>query len=137
MRYHFKLSGAVVVALLCAAAVRAEEHRAPTSSADTPSAKGADNTATNAVDRDRSTVTPVDQSNDSSALRTTADIRRAVLNDKSLSTSAHNVKIITNGSAVTLRGAVASAAEKERIDALARQIAAGKQVHNEISVSSG
>jgi osmotically-inducible protein OsmY len=95
----------------------------------------ADNTAVNAVDREKDTVTPIDQSNDKEALEITAAIRRAVINDKSLSTSAHNVKIVTNGHTVTIRGPVASEAEKERIQSLAVKSAPGKQVRNELSIA--
>jgi|SoiMethySBSTD1v2_1073268.scaffolds.fasta_scaffold732503_1 hyperosmotically inducible periplasmic protein len=106
-----------------------------TNGAEPAGAKKADNTATNAVDRDHSTTTPIDQSNDKDAIETTAAIRRAVLDDKSLSTSAHNVKIVTQGTTVTLRGAVASAAEKSRIEALAQKSAPGKKVLNELSIA--
>jgi hyperosmotically inducible protein len=58
------------------------------------------------------------------------------LQDSSLSSSAHNVKIITRGNTITLRGPAATAAEKERIDALARQFAAGKQVRNALTLKS-
>lgn len=100
-----------------------------------PRAKPADNTATNAVDRDRSTTTPMDQSNDKEAIETTAAIRQAVMSDKSLSTSAHNVKIVTAGNTVTLRGSVPSAEEKTRIESLAVKSASGKKVRNEISIA--
>ncbi len=80
--------------------------------------------------------TPTDQSNDQdSRFNVTAGIRKAVLGDKSLSTSAHNIKIVTQGDVVTLRGPVASADEKKRVEALAMKAATGKQVRNEISVA--
>ena len=97
--------------------------------------EAADNTKANAADRNPDAKTPLDQSNDQEAIDVTAGIRRAVLEDKSLSTSAHNVKIVTNGNVVTLRGPVESADEKKRVESLAVKSAPGKQVRNEISIA--
>ena len=95
----------------------------------------ADNTKANAADRNTDAKTPLDQANDQDAIDVTAGIRRAVLEDSSLSTSAHNVKIVTNGNVVTLRGAVKSADEKQRVESLAVKAASGKQVRNELSIA--
>ena len=95
----------------------------------------ADNTKANAADRNTDAKTPFDQSNDKEAIDVTAGIRRAVLEDKSLSMSAHNIKIITEGDVVTLRGSVESADEKKRIESLAVKAATGKQVRNEITIA--
>ena len=46
------------------------------------------------------------QKNNTSDRELTAKIRRSVVADKSLSTYAHNVKIIVSGGAVTLKGPV-------------------------------
>lgn len=67
--------------------------------------------------------------------KTTQDIRRAVVADKSLSTYARNVKIITRDGVVTLKGAVRSERERASIESLAR--AAASQVHNELIVVPG
>jgi len=53
----------------------------------------------------------------------TQHIRKAVMADKSLSTSAHNVKIITKDGMVTLRGQVKSDEEKKNIEAKAVEVA--------------
>jgi len=103
--------------------------------ASSPATAAPDNTARNSVDRDRKTVTPEDQSNKKSDVDVTAQIRRAITSDKSLSTSARNVKIVTQGNTVALRGPVASAAEKSRIEALAKEHASGKQVRSELSIA--
>jgi hyperosmotically inducible periplasmic protein len=113
--------------LLCAAA------QVASNPADGPPA--ADNTAANASDRNSEAATPLDQSNSADAIQVTANIRKAIVGDKTLSTSAHNVKIVTNGNTVTLRGPVASTAEKERITALARQYARGKDVLDQLTVN--
>jgi len=129
MQKPFHFSSAVFTGLLAVATVNAQ----PAASDATKAAP--DNTAANKADQDTKATTPMDQSNDKEAIEVTASIRRAVLNDKSLSTAAHNVKIVTNGNIVTLRGPVASAAEKERVASLAAKSASGKTVHNELSIS--
>lgn len=65
----------------------------------------------------------------------TQKIRRAVANDKSLSTNAHNVKIITVGGMVTLKGPVRSELEKKTIEDKAAQIAGNGNIHSEIDVA--
>jgi hyperosmotically inducible protein len=128
MQFHPQLASALLTGLFTVASVNAQ-------SVDSTAKHPADNTAANVTDRSTSSTTPMDQSNDKEAIAVTAAIRRAVMSDKSLSTSAHNVKIVTNGNAVTIRGAVATAEEKKRIESLAAKSAPGKQVRNEISVS--
>ena len=56
--------------------------------------------------------------------------------DKSLSTNAHNVKIITTDGVVTLRGPVKSAAEKATIAAKAQQVAGVSRVDNQLEIAS-
>ncbi|RYD41529.1 MAG: BON domain-containing protein, partial [Verrucomicrobiaceae bacterium] len=65
----------------------------------------ADNTAANKADADGNNVTPVDQGNSAADLKTTKDLRSAVV-DADLSFNAKNIKIITNNGHVTLRGVV-------------------------------
>jgi len=89
-------------------------------------ARDADNTDRNERDRNDATLTPMDQSNSSSDVDLTANIRRAVVGDDTLSFNAKNVKIIADGGKVTLRGPVKSAAEKARIEAHANKFAAGR-----------
>ncbi|WP_116810136.1 BON domain-containing protein [Steroidobacter cummioxidans] len=129
MPTSFSFSTALLAGLLTVSAVNAQTTE--------PAAKpvAADNTKANATDRNTAAKSPTDQSNDRDAIAVTAGIRRAVLDDKALSTSAHNIKIVTDGDVVTLRGPVESADEKQRVEALAMKAAAGKQVRNEISVA--
>ena len=128
MSTRFLISSCVLAGILTATAVSAQ-------TVDSATDPKADNTKANAADRDAGATTPFDQSNDQAAIDVTAGIRRAVMDDKSLSTSAHNIKIVTSGDVVTLRGPVASADEKKRIEALAVKAANGKQVRNEISIA--
>ena len=68
-------------------------------------------------------------------MRVTQEIRRAVVADDSLSTNAHNVKIITVGGVVTLRGPVNSPDERSRIQEKAQQVAGVKRVDNQLEVA--
>lgn len=63
-----------------------------------------------------------------------AQIRRDVVKDNSLSTYAHNVKIISKHGKVTLRGPVKSDEEKKTIEGYATKVAGDGNVTNEISV---
>src|ERR1700733_14942615 len=56
-----------------------------------------------------------DQPNDSNDPAITAKVRKAIMADKSLSTYAHNIKIITMNGKVSLKGPVQSEEEKQRI----------------------
>jgi osmotically-inducible protein OsmY len=69
-----------------------------------------ENTGVNTRDRDETQVTAFDQGNSEADRKISASIRKALVDDDSLSTNAHNVKIITIGGVVTLRGPVDSAA---------------------------
>ncbi len=97
-----------------------------------------DNTAINKAD-------PQYWSNDLSRLirgentadiKITADIRRSVMDDKGLSTNAHNAKIITNKGIVTLRGVVDSAAEKDSVETKAKTVAGVTSVDNQLEVKT-
>jgi len=101
-----------------------------------PSHEAPDNTGRNIRDRSGETLTPGDQSSSEADLALTQKIRQAVVADDSLSTNAHNVKIITNNGIVTLRGPVNSAQEKANIDAKAKQIAGATKVKNELEIAA-
>ena len=58
------------------------------------------------------------------------------MNDKSLSTYAHNVKIITQEGQVTLKGPVRSENEKQTIATKATQVAGANKVTNDLNVKS-
>jgi osmotically-inducible protein OsmY len=96
----------------------------------------ADNTGRNVRDRDGGTLTSGDQSNDPEDLAITQQVRQALVADKSLSTNAHNVKVITTGGIVTLRGPVDNAAEKAKVSAAAERVAGVKRVDNQLEVAS-
>jgi osmotically-inducible protein OsmY len=97
-------------------------------------AQDADNTRMNARDRNAETMKPTDQSNSKADIRLAAAVRRAIENDKSLSTSAHNIKLVANGGVVTLRGPVASDEEKQKVAQIAGSVDGVKNVDNNLDV---
>ena len=74
------------------------------------------------------------QGNSKSDVKLTQNIRKALMADKTLSTSAHNVKVITNNGAVILKGPVATADEKASVEAKAKEIAGSGNVTSRIEV---
>ena len=95
----------------------------------------ADNTKVNQRDRNQNEPTADQQKENTSDRQLTAQIRRAIVKDKSLSSDAHNVKIIAQGGSVTLKGAVKSDAEKQAIESKAAQIAGEGKVNSELQVT--
>lgn len=94
----------------------------------------ATNTGRNVRDRDRNAVTADSQSESPADVERSAEIRRAITQDSSLSVNAHNVKIIVREGTVTLRGPVDSEDEKAAIVAEARRIAGKSKVVDELEV---
>ena len=95
----------------------------------------ADNTKVNQRDRNQNESTADQQKENSSDRQLARQIRRAVVKDKSLSTDAHNVKIIAQNGSVTLKGAVKSDQEKQAIESKATEIAGAGKVTSELQVA--
>lgn len=95
------------------------------------------NTAVNERDRSGAYPTPDDQAANERDMTLTQAIRQAVMEDKSLSTDAQNIKIVTVDGKVTLRGPVKSDAEKTAIAAKAQLIAGSTAVENQLEVAAG
>ncbi len=93
-----------------------------------------DNTKVNKRDRNASQATADQGKNNNSDRETMRKVRRAVMDDKSLSTYAHNVKIISQHGKVTLKGPVQTEDEKKSIEAKATEIAGDGNVINQITV---
>jgi hyperosmotically inducible periplasmic protein len=91
-----------------------------------------DNTGRNVRDRDDRMPTSGDQSESEQDRKLSQKIRQAIVADDSLSTSAHNVKIITINGVVTLRGPVKNAEERNAIGAAAVKIAGAGKVKNHL-----
>lgn len=95
-----------------------------------------DNTRVNKQDRSPSEVTADRQGENRTDRYLTQQIRKAVVADRSLSSDARSVKIVSQGGAVTLRGLVRSEEEKKAIVAKAEQIAGSGKATDELSVKS-
>src|SRR5690349_13153655 len=65
-----------------------------------------DNTKVNKRDRNKAEPTADQQTENRSDRDIAKDIRKAIVDDKSLSTYAHNVKVIVQNGSVTLKGPV-------------------------------
>ena len=96
----------------------------------------ADNTEKNVRDKDNATLTPTDQAQGSKHdVAMTRRIRKSLMADKTLSTNAHNIKIVTLNGRTTLRGPVKDAGEQERILKKARKVVGVKNVENQLEVT--
>ncbi len=96
----------------------------------------ADNTGINDRDDNDAAVTAQTQSNDKGDVELLSTIRQEIVDEDTLSTSAHNIKIVTNNGAVTLRGPVNSATEKSKVEELVQQITGVQSVDNQLDVAS-
>ena len=94
----------------------------------------ADDTKVNQRDRSPSEPTSDQQKNDISDRDITKQIRQAIIGDKSLSTYAHNIKIIAQNGQVTLKGPVRSDDEKRAVEAKAAEIVGENKVTSELAV---
>ena len=79
-------------------------------------------------------LTADNQPNAKADRETTANIRKAILADKDLSTYAHNIKVITVNGAVTLKGPVKSEEEKEKIASDAASVVSADKITNHLTV---
>jgi hyperosmotically inducible protein len=99
-------------------------------------ASPADNTKLNERDRNANEPTANRQKQNRSDREITQQVRKAIVKDKSLSTYAHNVKVITQNGMVTLKGPVHSEEEKKAIEAKAAEVAGQDKVTNQLDVKS-
>jgi sporulation protein YlmC with PRC-barrel domain len=88
------------------------------------------NTSQNTRDRGGRTLMPFDQGNSAADRDRTAQIRRAIVGRKGLSSDARNIKIITRDGSVTLRGPVSNAEEKRIVEQIAADIAQRDNVNS-------
>jgi osmotically-inducible protein OsmY len=105
----------------------------PVADGATPS-RSPDNTGVNVRDRTDAAMTPIDQPNNAADLKTAAAVRRSIAADNSLSTLAHNVKLVASAGVVTLRGPVESEAERAKVEELAFAARGVSIVHNELDI---
>ena len=96
-----------------------------------------DNTKINQRDRDKSAPTAEQQKENNSDRELARQVRHALVKDKSLSTYAHNIKVIAQDGVVTLKGPVHSDQEKQAVEAKAAEAAGGSdKVKSEIEVTN-
>ena len=95
-----------------------------------------DNTRTNKRDRDNSSPTADQQKMNATDRNLAKKIRAAIHDDKSVSTYAHNIKIISRDGRVTLKGPVRSEEEKTTIETKATEIAGAGNVTNELEIAA-
>ena len=104
------------------------------SAQDSSQSTAPDNTKVNDRDKSKSEPTADQQKNDKSDQDITQQIRKSVMSDKSLSTYAHNVKIISQNGMVTLKGPVRSADEKAAVESKAAAVVGEDKVTSELEV---
>ena len=114
--------------LLSAGALAAQE------SSTQQSSPPPDNTKVNERDRSQTEPTADQQKDNRSDRDITQQIRQSLMKDKSLSIYAHNIKIVTQGGQVTLKGPVRSEDEKKAIEAKATEVAGEGKVTSELNI---
>jgi len=100
-----------------------------------PQQTAPDNTKANKGDSQKGATTADQQSMNASDREITRKIRSMIMDDKSLSTYAHNVKIVTQDGKVTLKGPVRSEKEKADIESKAGTVAGEANVTSEITIA--
>jgi hyperosmotically inducible periplasmic protein len=113
-----------VALTMVSVAARAQDSTAPT----------ADNTKVNQRDKSKAEPTADQQKENQPDREIARQIRRSIVQDKSLSTYAHNVKIIAQNGMVTLKGPVRSDEEKTAVEAKATEIAGADKVTSQLEV---
>ena len=107
----------------------------PPAGSDQQANRDADDTGLNQRDRAPGAVTPMDQGASNRDLEVTRQIRQGITSDDSLSTEARNVKVITDGGVVVLRGPVETAQEKAAIVAIASRTPGVSRVDDQLEVA--
>jgi hyperosmotically inducible periplasmic protein len=94
-----------------------------------------DNTKVNERDQSVTEKTAEQQGTSDRDLTLAQKIRQELVRDDSLSTYAHNVKVIAENGRVTLKGPVRSAEEKSKVVASAKRIAGANSVVDELQIA--
>lgn len=98
----------------------------------------ADNTKINQRDREKTEPTADQQKENKSDRELARQVRRALVKDKSLSSYAHNIKVIAQNGTVTLKGPVHSEQEKQAVEGKAAEAAGGaEKIQSQIEVKQG
>ncbi|MGA8038321.1 MAG: BON domain-containing protein [Candidatus Acidiferrales bacterium] len=94
-----------------------------------------DNSKNNQGDASAGAMTADKSAQNTADRNMTMKIRKSIMHDKTLSTYAHNIKIVTQDGKVTLKGPVRSEDEKAAIQAKAVSIAGADNVSNELEIA--
>jgi hyperosmotically inducible periplasmic protein len=142
MRFTFFMRAILLGALLACIpfALAQNSSQAPSDPQQMPSSDASqqappDNTKVNKRDRSGHEATADQQKENASDRDLSRQIRKALTDDKSLSTYARNVKVIVQNGQVTLKGPVRSDDEKQKIESAATSIAGAGKVTNQIEVA--
>ena len=124
LKVTFQVLLLAVALTIVSAAARAQDSAAP----------AADNTKVNQRDKNKAEPTADQQKENQPDRELARQIRRSIVQDKSLSSYAHNVKIIAQNGVVTLKGPVRSDEEKTAVEAKASEIAGADKVTSQLEV---
>jgi hyperosmotically inducible periplasmic protein len=124
VRVVFQLLLLAVALTMVSTAARAQDSTAP----------AADNTKVNQRDKNKAEPTADQQKENQPDRELARQIRKSIIQDKSLSTYAHNVKIIAQNGMVTLKGPVRSDEEKTTVEAKAAEVAGADKVTSQLEV---
>lgn len=100
------------------------------------SSHAADKTGASTQGSSGTVFTPPDQYENEVDQKITQNVRKALMADSNLSASTTNIKITTDDGMVTLRGVVASAAERKGIVAKAKSVVGVKELVDQLEVKS-
>ncbi|MFZ6875994.1 BON domain-containing protein [Undibacterium sp. Di27W] len=128
-----------IASLLCSAALPGTGFAAdpaPPVITEGKTASNVDNTAINKRDNYAGNKTPEDQFNSAADRNLLAEVRRAVVHDKSLSVMAHNIKIMVDAGNLTLRGPVKTADEKLKVEKIVQAVKGVKSINNSLDVKT-
>jgi hyperosmotically inducible periplasmic protein len=115
--------------------IAAQSAMSQSSTAPSTGTVPADNTKSNKLDPSNTAATADAQKDNAGDRTITQRIRKSLVTDKSLSTYAHNVKIVSVNGTVTLNGVVRSDDEKSAIEAKAVSVAGPGHVVNDLKVA--
>ncbi|MBC7530675.1 MAG: BON domain-containing protein [Oligoflexus sp.] len=96
----------------------------------------ADNSKVNRLSDGDKGLSADQQGNSKSDVEMTRKIRRSITSNKNLSTYAHNIKIITRGGRVVLKGPVRSEAERKIVEDTAVTVAGIENVTSGLEVKA-
>ncbi len=129
------LLAALAAGSLCVGAQSALSQSTSSGESADHSSVPADNTKSNKLDPSNTTATADQQKENESDRTMTQRIRKSLMADKSLSTYAHNIKVVSVNGNVTLNGVVRSDAEKSAAESKAVEVAGQGRVVNDLKVS--